>query len=137
LVEIRARAEKEETTKHENWETLLDRPGVASHPRRHGPRITPWGVVFNLWAPSAGSIELLEVGCLPRRMPRDADGWYQCLSATAHVGTRYRFRINGKLIVPDPASFFQPDDVSEPNEVLDSAALRDPSCTRGAHGPRP
>jgi maltooligosyltrehalose trehalohydrolase len=90
----------------------LDRPGVASHPRRHGPRITPWGVVFNLWAPSAGSIELLEVGCLPRRMPRDADGWYQCLSATAHVGTRYRFRINGKLIVPDPASFFQPDDVA-------------------------
>jgi maltooligosyltrehalose trehalohydrolase len=82
--------------------------------------------VFNLWAPSAGSIELLEVGCLPRRMPRDADGWYQCLSVTAHVGTRYRFRINGKLIVLDPASFFQPDDVSEPNEVLDSAALRDP-----------
>ena len=100
--------------------------GIADQPRRHGACITPNGVVFNLWAPTAQSVELLERGQMPRRMPKDADGWYQTLSATAHVGTRYQFRINGDLIVPDPASRFQPDDVGEPSEVVDTAALRDP-----------
>ena len=99
---------------------------MRSQLRRHGPCITPNGVVFNLWAPTAQSVELLERGQMPRRMPKDADGWYQTLSATAHVGTRYQFRINGDLIVPDPASRFQPDDVGEPSEVIDTAALRDP-----------
>jgi maltooligosyltrehalose trehalohydrolase len=83
------------------------------------------GVSFNLWAPTAKSVELLEVGQAPRSMMRDADGWHQLLSETARVGTHYQFRINGELIVPDPASFFQPDDVGEPSEVMDPAALRD------------
>jgi maltooligosyltrehalose trehalohydrolase len=87
--------------------------------------VTDYGVVFNLWAPSATSVELLEEGCLPRRMPKDHEGWYQCLSATAHVGTRYQFRVNGKLIVPDPGSFFQPDDIAEPSQVIDTRMLRD------------
>ncbi|WP_407158642.1 malto-oligosyltrehalose trehalohydrolase [Bradyrhizobium sp. STM 3557] len=86
---------------------------------------------FNLWAPTAGSVELLEVGQTPRQMMRDADGWYQLLSETARVGTRYQFRINGELIVPDPASFFQPDDVGEPSEVIETAALRDAIPYRG------
>jgi maltooligosyltrehalose trehalohydrolase len=59
-------------------------------------------------------------------MPRDKDGWYQCLSATAGVGTRYQFKINNDLVVPDPASPFQPEDVANPSEVIDLAALRDP-----------
>jgi maltooligosyltrehalose trehalohydrolase len=94
--------------------------------RRHGPQIADQGVVFNLWAPSANSVELLEAGQPPRRMPRDDDGWCQMLSTTARTGTRYQFRINGDLTVPDPASLFQPDDVGEPSEVIDTAALRDP-----------
>lgn len=40
------------------------------------------------------------------------------------VGTRYQFRIDGQRIVPDPASYFQPDDVGAPSEVIDTAALR-------------
>lgn len=80
---------------------------------------------FNLWAPTAKSVELLEFGQPPRLMPSDEDGWYRLLSATARTGTRYQFRINQDLIVPDPASFFQPDDVGEPSEVVDTAALRD------------
>jgi len=58
-------------------------------------------------------------------MPRDDDGWYQMLSPTAHAGTRYQFRIDEDLIVPDPASFFQPDDVGAASEVIDTAMLRD------------
>ena len=120
------RQEEENRSQKENEEALNEVLGIAGQLRRHGPCITPNGVVFNLWAPTAQSVELLERGQMPRRMPRDADGWYQTVSATAHVGTRYQFRINGDLIVPDPASHFQPDDVGEPSEVIDTAALRDP-----------
>jgi maltooligosyltrehalose trehalohydrolase len=104
----------------------IDISGVAGFQRRFGPEITPHGVVFNLWAPSADSVELMEAGRPARRMPKDADGWYQVLSSSAHKGTRYQFRINGDLLVPDPASRFQPEDVGSPSEVFDAAVLRDP-----------
>nr|WP_249803030.1 malto-oligosyltrehalose trehalohydrolase [Bradyrhizobium sp. 21] len=99
--------------------------GIAGQVRRHGPQLVGDGVSFNLWAPTAQSVELLEAGRPPCRMTRDDDGWYQQLSPTAHVGTRYQFRINEDLLVPDPASFFQPDDVGAPSEVVDTAAFRD------------
>jgi maltooligosyltrehalose trehalohydrolase len=105
---------------------LIEVLGTAQQPRRHGSFVTPQGVAFNLWAPTARSVELLERGQQPRRMAKDEDGWYQAFSATARVGSRYQFRINGDLVVPDPASRFQPDDVSEPSEVVDTTALRDP-----------
>ena len=105
---------------------MIERLGIAEQPRRHRPFVTPHGVVFNLWAPTAHSVELLEQRQPPRRMPKDTDGWYQALSTTAQVGTRYQFCINGDLIVPDPASHFQPDDVGNPSEVVDTVALRDP-----------
>lgn len=104
---------------------MTEKLGVAGQPRRHGAHITGHGVVFNLWAPSAEFVELLEGSQAPRRMPRDAQGWYQALSATADDGTRYQYRINGELVVPDPASCFQPDDVGQPSEVINTPALRD------------
>jgi maltooligosyltrehalose trehalohydrolase len=104
---------------------LDEKVGAAQQARRHGPQIVDHGVSFNLWAPTANSVELLEAGQKPRRMPRNRDGWYQMLSETAHEGTRYQFRINNELIVPDPASYFQPDDVGQPSEVLDPRTLRD------------
>ena len=105
--------------------------GAANLPRQHGANITPYGVVFNLWAPSAHSVELMEAGAQSRRMSRDQDGWYQCLSTTAHAGTRYQYRINGELIVPDPASYFQPDDVGGQSEVFDRRTLRDETLYPG------
>lgn len=104
---------------------LNQRLGKAEQSRRHGPQIVDQGVSFNLWAPTARSVELLEIGQPPRKMPHDADGWCQLLSRTARAGTRYQFRIDEDLLVPDPASCFQPDDVDAPSEVVDTAALRD------------
>lgn len=101
------------------------RLGIAGRARRHGPEIVDGGVVFNLWAPTARLVELLEIGQPPRLMPRDDDGWCQLFSPTAHAGTRYQFRTNENLIVPDPASLFQPDDVGAASEVVDTAAFRD------------
>ena len=104
---------------------MIESLGTAGKPRRHGPAVTEHGVVFNLWAPTAQSVDLLEQGQSPQPMPRDGDGWYQLLSPTARSGSRYQFRINGDLVVPDPASRFQPDDVGQPSEVLDTSSLRD------------
>ncbi len=83
------------------------------------------GVVFNLWAPSADAVELLQEGRPPEVMLREPGGWYQLFSHGAGAGTLYRFRIDGQLCVPDPASLFQPDDVGGPSEVINTRALRD------------
>lgn len=110
------------TATTESEKPLIYRKASASYPRHHGVEIGDHGVTFNLWAPTATTVELLEAGKAPRRMLRDSDGWYQLLSSKARPGTRYQFRINGDLVVPDPASFFQPDDVGQPSEVIDTAA---------------
>jgi maltooligosyltrehalose trehalohydrolase len=98
---------------------------LFSLPRQHGPKIGADGVTFNLWAPTARRVELLEVGQPSRIVESNGEGWYRYLSSTAHQGTRYQYRLNGDLVVPDPASLFQPDDVDEPSEVIDTIALRD------------
>jgi maltooligosyltrehalose trehalohydrolase len=95
-----------------------------SSPFRHGPQIASDGVTFNLWAPTARTVELLEIGQPARLLERIDKGWYQYKSLTAHPGTRYQYRIGGNLIVPDPASLFQPEDVNEPSEVIDTTALQ-------------
>jgi malto-oligosyltrehalose trehalohydrolase len=89
---------------------------------RFGPEPTDDGVLFRLWAPAARSVDL--VVDRPVRMAAQADGWHALAVPGARVGTRYRFRIDGALDVPDPASAFQPDDVTGPSEVVDHAAYR-------------
>jgi hypothetical protein len=78
---------------------------------------------FRLWAPGARQVELwLEE---PRRavaMPRDAGGWAEHVTREAPAGTRYRYRIDGELLVPDPAARFQPGDVHGASEVIDPLA---------------
>lgn len=84
-----------------------------------GPRLEPRGVTFRLWAPTAQRVDL--VIDEPRSMERRRDGWFELSVAEAGAGTRYRFRIDGELDVPDPASAFQPEDVGGPSEVIDHA----------------
>jgi maltooligosyltrehalose trehalohydrolase len=87
---------------------------------RFGPKLSADGVMFRLWAPAARSVDL--VVDRPIRMPPLADGWYALAVADAGAGTRYRFRIDGEVDVPDPASPFQPDDVGGASEVVDHDA---------------
>jgi maltooligosyltrehalose trehalohydrolase len=90
------------------------------HAMPFGATVTADGVRFALWAPGAKSVGL----CLEDRdaainMPRRPDGWYQAQVSEARIGTRYRYLIDGKTKVPDPASRFQPDDVHGASEVID------------------
>jgi len=83
-----------------------------------GPRLSADGVTFRLWAPAAARVDLMLDGSHVRPMPRDAGGWYALTVPDAAAGTLYRFRIDGELAVPDPASAFQPRDVHGPSEVI-------------------
>ena len=83
------------------------------------------GVRFRLWAPTADQVELcLENASSQLILPmvRIGEGWYEITSAAAEAGTRYRFRINGELRVPDPAARCNPDDVHGASEVIDPEA---------------
>ncbi|HEU5273822.1 MAG TPA: malto-oligosyltrehalose trehalohydrolase [Xanthobacteraceae bacterium] len=89
---------------------------------RFGPALTASAATFRLWAPAAKTVEL--VLDRPMAMAADAQGWRTLAVPGAGPGTRYTFRIDGELEVPDPASAFQPEDVAGPSEVIDHAAFR-------------
>jgi malto-oligosyltrehalose trehalohydrolase len=88
--------------------------------RQFGPDITDQGVTFRLWAPAARRVDLLLDRSIA--MTRAENGWYSVHVREAAAGTRYRFRIDDELDVPDPASAFQPDDVLGPGEVINHDA---------------
>jgi malto-oligosyltrehalose trehalohydrolase len=85
--------------------------------RQFGARITNDGASFRLWAPKAKHVDLLLDK--PHRLTRGDDGWFAADIAGVKAGARYKFRIDDEIDVPDPASAFQPDDVSGMSEVID------------------
>ncbi len=105
-------------------------------PLRFGADCGDLGVRFRLWAPAArmADVVLEDAGgaAIPMR-PLDG-GWFEVTSAAARAGSRYRYRIDGGLLVPDPASRFQPQDVHGPSEVVDPRTFR---WTDGAWRGRP
>lgn len=84
-----------------------------------GPRVSARGVTFRLWAPGARMVSLV----IDKPMPMAKRGeWFEAHVDTARAGTRYRFRIDGELDIPDPISHFQPEDIAGPSEVVDHAS---------------
>ena len=77
---------------------------------------------FRLWAPDCGDVALHIPGRADIAMDRQADGWVEASVPGAGAGTRYGFRVGG-LVVPDPASRYQPDDVHALSEVVDPLAF--------------
>lgn len=71
---------------------------------------------FSLWAPDARNVEL-ELDGATFAMAPEADGWYRLLRR-CQPGSLYRYRIDGELSVPDPASRYQPQGVHGPSQVV-------------------
>ena len=84
-----------------------------------GAELAERGVRFAVWAPGATSARLhLDGHDLP--MERRGDGFFVRVEATARAGSRYAYSFDGRdLLVPDPASRFNPEDVHAPSEVVD------------------
>ncbi|WP_407178717.1 malto-oligosyltrehalose trehalohydrolase [Bradyrhizobium sp. STM 3562] len=85
--------------------------------RQFGASLTDAGAMFRLWAPAASRVDLILDQ--PQLMQRGGDGWFSADVAGLKAGTRYKFRIDDEIDVPDPASDFQPEDVNGPSEVID------------------
>jgi malto-oligosyltrehalose trehalohydrolase len=90
--------------------------------RHFGATLTADGASFRLWAPAAKRVDLLLDKSHPLR--RGKDGWFSVDIPGINAGARYKFRIDDEIDVPDPASAFQPDDVSGPSEVIDHESYR-------------
>jgi malto-oligosyltrehalose trehalohydrolase len=91
-----------------------------------GAELQPDGsVLFRLWAPAAKDVSLILETAETKPIPLAStnDGWFELLTKQATVGSLYRFRIDGKTQVPDPASRFQPHDVHGPSQVIDPSAF--------------
>jgi maltooligosyltrehalose trehalohydrolase len=101
-------------------------PGAAAKivPRTNcfGPILCDGGVMFRIWAPDAGHIDLRVNGAAPQEMRRQADGHWQ-LWLPVGPGSEYRFDVDG-VDVPDPASRFQPHDVDGPSQIIDAERYR-------------
>jgi len=82
-------------------------------------------VCFRLWAPDADRVDV--VLAAPRgdvlAMQSLGDGWFQLVTDRAQAGSLYHYRIDERILVPDPASRFQPQDVHGPSEVIDPRAF--------------
>jgi malto-oligosyltrehalose trehalohydrolase len=90
--------------------------------RQFGPKLTADGVLFRLWAPAAKRVDLLLEK--PKALTRGEDGWFVTEIPGATTGARYKFRIDDEIDIPDPASAFQPEDISGPSEVIDHASYQ-------------
>jgi maltooligosyltrehalose trehalohydrolase len=99
-------------------------PMRCQHDMPFGARLQPGGgTVFRLWAPGAQQVELAieTAGAAPELHPAqgDAKGWWECRVPHAGAGTLYRWRIGGDLLVPDPASRYNPEGPHGPSCVVD------------------
>lgn len=81
------------------------------------------GARFRLWAPRARAVALVlePTAALPMRpMP---GGWFELDCREAGAGSLYRFAIDGRILVPDPASRSNPRGVNGPSQVCDPLAF--------------
>jgi maltooligosyltrehalose trehalohydrolase len=82
------------------------------------------GVRFRLWAPGVDAVGLqLDDGAAELPMTAAAGGWFELTVAEAQAGNRYLFKLPDGLLVPDPASRYNPDDVHGASEIVAPAAF--------------
>src|SRR5688572_31161139 len=90
----------------------------SAHGMPFGAEVTAAGVRFAIWAPAAREATVYVDGRVVP-MERGANGFFTVLDPLAAVGSRYAFRFDTTdILVPDPASRFNPDDVHDPSEVV-------------------
>ena len=98
-----------------------------------GATPTPQGVRFKVWAPRPQRVEV-ELAATRElvAMERGADDVWTALVAQARPGTRYWYRLDGRVSRPDPYSRSQPEGPHGPSVVVDPNAF--PWRDRGWRG---
>lgn len=87
-----------------------------------GATVQPDGTaLFRLWAPAVRRADLEIEGVAPLPMKPMEGGWFEAV-APAVAGARYRFSLDGRLAVPDPAARAQAQDVHGSSVLVDPRA---------------
>jgi maltooligosyltrehalose trehalohydrolase len=85
-----------------------------------GAEPAPEGVHFRVWAPKRRRVDVIMEGVeTAAPLEREESGYFSGLVAGAQAGLRYRFRLDGAGLFPDPASRFQPEGPHAASEVID------------------
>src|SRR4051794_41807301 len=101
-----------------------------------GAEVFDGGTSFRVWAPVRKSVEVvLDDG---RAFPLAAEpgGYFSNLIDGVGAGARYRLRLDGERVVPDPASPSPPEGPHGPPPGVGPPAVRRPH-PRWKGGPRP
>src|SRR5512140_1932493 len=84
-----------------------------------GALVEAEGVRFRVWAPSAKGIEVAVEGhSIAHALQRGERGYFEALVPGLSDGARYRLRVDGERLLPDPASRYQPEGVHGPSQVV-------------------
>src|SRR5262249_1688774 len=83
-------------------------------------------VHFRVWAPRSQKVEVI-IGCdvcaqAAVELNSETNGYFSGHSPLAKPGDLYRYRLDrNELLVPDPASRFQPESPLGPSMIIDPA----------------
>lgn len=75
---------------------------------------------FLVWAPRAQSVDVHILTPQERMVPMEkmSHGYYQVVVRGVHPGSLYTYRLDRQTERPDPASYYQPQDVHGPSQVV-------------------
>ncbi len=80
------------------------------------------GVHFRVWAPNCREVSVVLSGEQNHKLTNEGQGYFSGLISSITVGTRYQFRLDQDVLVPDPASRYQPEGPHGPSQVMDPKA---------------
>lgn len=110
--------------------------GTRTKLPQFGTQLLPDGSVrFNLWAPTANDVQLCLYGRSQEKtlvkMDRGADSWFFITTNKANIGDAYSFCVDNDLLVPDPASRMQLDDVHGPSVIVNPEIFQQTTNWKG------
>jgi maltooligosyltrehalose trehalohydrolase len=119
------------TSTQQYWPDPL--PSNSSENPATGATLNPsGGARFRVWAPRCTRLEVIFTDSpdQPVSLETNGDGYFSgsAEASLAQHGKRYKFRLNGKELFPDPWSRFQPDGPHGDSQLWDSRRYKWQHC---------
>jgi maltooligosyltrehalose trehalohydrolase len=84
--------------------------------------LTDGAIHFRVWAPLCRKVAVVVDGGAIIKLDAEPKGYFSMQTSRAKVGDLYRYRLDrSELLIPDPASRFQPEGPLGPSMIIDPA----------------